>query len=90
MVSCMFQSDLEDSSEISSGLTIFHLVCIFDQINVMKFFLRYGIAVMSKISSLSKQSLIHVCAWFGSQTCLSLLMRNGLSIEDKNELGMVT
>lgn len=30
---------------------------------------------------------MHTCAWFGSHACLSLLMRNGLSVEDKNEQG---
>ena len=66
-----------------------HLVCAFDALQILRYFLLYGIAIISKINQSSKQSLIHICSWFGSSACLGLLMRNGLSIEEKNSHGQL-
>ena len=41
-----------------------------------------------KASSSSKQTLIHVCSWYGNYNTLSLLIRSGLSLEGKNTKGL--
>ena len=69
------------------GLTILHLTCVFDQDHIMKHFLRFGIGMILKAGSKSKQSLVHICAWYGTFNTMNLLIRNGISVEDKNSKG---
>ena len=69
------------------GLTILHLTCVFDQDHIMKHFLRFGIGMILKAGSKSKQSLVHICAWYGTYNTMNLLIRNGISVEDKNSKG---
>ena len=94
MISCITNTDNdffdETENQLCSNLTILHLICAFDQTYLLKhFLLYYGLAAVSRITTISKQTLIHICAWYGSNTCLALLMRNGISIEDKNNQGQL-
>ena len=60
-----------------------------NQIEYINFFWdRFGIGFVLKASSNTKQSLIHVCSWYGNYNTMSLLIRNGLSLECKNTKGL--
>ena len=50
---------------------------------------KFVLSLTFRLTTISKQTLIHVCAWYGSHSCLGLLMRNGISIDDKNNQGQV-
>ena len=77
----------ENDLLMHKGLTILHLTCVFDQDHIMKHFLRFGIGMILKAGSKSKQSLVHICAWYGTYNTMNLLIRNGISVEDKNSKG---
>ena len=79
---------IENDEEMCKGLSILHLTCVFDQDHIMKQFLRFGIGFVLKASSSSKQTLIHVCSWYGNYNTMSLLIRSGLSLEGKNTKGL--
>ena len=69
-------------------LSILHLTCVFDQVQIMKYFLRYGIRSAQMFNE-ANQSLIHTCAYFGSPLTMNLLIRNGFPFEERNVKGKI-
>ena len=89
LVSCLNEEMSPNDDPLCTGLTPLHLVCAFDQTHILKYYLSYGFQAVSKVVTTTKQSLMHTCAWFGSYSTLSLLIRNGVSTEEPNGKGQL-
>ena len=90
LVSCNLDEDNEEypqGEEMYRGLTILHLTCVFDQDHIMKYFLRFGLTSSLNAKTMKRQSLMHICAWYGTYNTMNLLVRHGVSVEEKNESG---
>ena len=83
-----FEEYVNQNDDLYKGLSILHLTCVFDQDHIMKHFLRFGIGLILKYAgSKSKQTLMHICAWYGTYNIMNLLIRNGVSVEERNNKG---
>jgi hypothetical protein len=80
-------SSYPPGEEMYKGLTILHLACAFDQESVMKYFLRFGLSSTMKVLTDNQQTLSHVCAWFGTPSTMSLLVKTGAKVNDMNARG---
>ena len=71
-----FEEYVDQNDDLYKGLSILHLTCVFDQDHIMKHFLRFGIGLILKYAgSKSKQTLMHICAWYGTYNIMNLLIR---------------
>lgn len=87
MLVSLTDEDLQSTeNENYEKLSILHLTCVFDQVQIMKYFLRYGIRSAQMLNE-ANQSLIHTCAYFGSPMTMNLLIRNGFPFEERNVKG---
>ena len=51
---------MENWNENHQKLSVLHLTCAFDQVHILKYFLRYGLKLVQNLNE-AKQSLIQSC-----------------------------
>ena len=71
--------ETKPSNSMFDGLSILHLACVFDQEQVICYFVRMaGMSrAMLDLASASDQYLLHTCAWFGTLAPMLVLIKNG-------------
>ncbi len=73
----------DDESDMFRGLSILHIACVFDQEQIITYFIRYGNSVL-KCTTKSGQTLLHTCAWFGTSNAMTIIANHGYNTCARN------